>query len=166
MGKKQFTIEQIISKLREAEIFLSKGSTITAVCRSLGVSEQTYYRWRKLYGGMHKEQAKRLKELEQEISRTTVTDTDRELFDQLQRDIESYATQVGRKKEEARLVEEDLIDLDDKIASREKELDMLYQKNKGAREQEVLIYTYITAGSRAAQGQGYPAPTPAGPFVR
>jgi putative transposase len=69
MSKKQFTIEQIISKLREAEISLSKGSTITAVCRSLGVSEQTYYRWRKLYGGMHKEQAKRLKELEQENAR-------------------------------------------------------------------------------------------------
>ena len=69
MSKKQFTIEQIISKLREAEIGLSKGTRIAAVCRSLGVTEQTYYRWRKTYGGMRKDQAKRLKELEQENAR-------------------------------------------------------------------------------------------------
>lgn len=66
MSNKQFSIEQIITKLREAEISLSKGATIAIVCRSLGVTEQTYYRWRKLYGGMRKDQAKRLKELEQE----------------------------------------------------------------------------------------------------
>ncbi len=48
MSKKQFTIEQIITKLREAEVSLSKGATIAVVCRSLGVTEQTYYRWRKL----------------------------------------------------------------------------------------------------------------------
>jgi len=69
MGKRQFTVEQIITKLREAEVSLSKGATTGAVCRSLGVSEQTYYRWRKLYGGMRKDQAKRLKELEQENAR-------------------------------------------------------------------------------------------------
>jgi len=69
MSRKQFSIEQIITKLREAEISLSKGATIATVCRSLGVTEQTYYRWRKLYGGMRKEQAKRLKELEQENAR-------------------------------------------------------------------------------------------------
>jgi putative transposase len=69
MGKKQFTMEQIITKLREAEVSLSKGATTATVCRSLGVSEQTYYRWRKLYGGMRKDQAKRLKELEQENAR-------------------------------------------------------------------------------------------------
>jgi putative transposase len=69
MSKKQFTIEQIITKLREAEVSLSKGATIAVVCRSLGVTEQTYYRWRKLYGGMRKDQAKRLKELEQENAR-------------------------------------------------------------------------------------------------
>ena len=66
MSRKQFTIEQIITKLREAEVSLSKGATLAVVCRSLGVTEQTYYRWRKLYGGMRKDQAKRLKELEQE----------------------------------------------------------------------------------------------------
>ena len=69
MGKKQFTVEQIITKLREAEVSLSKGATTATVCRSLGVSEQTYYRWRKLYGGMKKDQAKRLKELELENTR-------------------------------------------------------------------------------------------------
>jgi putative transposase len=69
MSKKQFTIEQIISKLREAEIALSEGMTIAVVCRSLGVMEQTYYRWRKAFGGMRKDQAKRLKEFEQENAR-------------------------------------------------------------------------------------------------
>lgn len=69
MKRKQFTIEQIITKLREAEVSLSKGATISTVCRSLGVTEQTYYRWRKTYGGMRKEQAKRLRELEQENAR-------------------------------------------------------------------------------------------------
>jgi putative transposase len=69
MSRKQFTIEQIITKLREAEVSLSKGATMAMVCRSLGVTEQTYYRWRKLYGGMRKDQAKRLKELEQENAR-------------------------------------------------------------------------------------------------
>jgi len=69
MSRKQFTIEQIITKLREAEVSLSKGATMAVVCRCLGVTEQTYYRWRKLYGGMRKDQAKRLKELEQENAR-------------------------------------------------------------------------------------------------
>ena len=69
MKRKQFTIEQIITKLREAEVSLSKGATIATVCRSLGVTEQTYYRWRKDYGGMRKDQAKRLRELEQENAR-------------------------------------------------------------------------------------------------
>ena len=66
IGREQFTIEQIITKLREAEVSLSKGATTATVSRSPGVTEQTYYRWRKLYGGMRKDQAKRLKELEQE----------------------------------------------------------------------------------------------------
>jgi putative transposase len=52
MGKKQFIVEQIITKLREAEVSLSKRATTSTVCRSLRVSEQTYYRWRKLYGGL------------------------------------------------------------------------------------------------------------------
>jgi transposase-like protein len=69
MRKKGFTTEQIIKKLREAEVLLSKGETIGQVIRKLGVSDVTYYRWRKEYGGMQVDQAKRMKELEQENSR-------------------------------------------------------------------------------------------------
>lgn len=66
MKKKTFTPEQIIGKLREAEVLLSQGQTVGAVSRKLEVTEQTYYRWRKEYGGMQVEQARRLKELERE----------------------------------------------------------------------------------------------------
>lgn len=69
MGRKRFTPEQIIKKLREAEILMNKGQNVAEVIRKLGVSEQTYYRWRKEYGGMGAEQAKRLKELERENAR-------------------------------------------------------------------------------------------------
>jgi transposase-like protein len=69
MGRKNYTPEQIIRHLREAEILLGKGSNIAQACKKIGVSEQTYYRWRKEYGGMQVEQAKRLKELEKENSR-------------------------------------------------------------------------------------------------
>jgi putative transposase len=64
--KKGFTPEQIIKKLREAEVLLSRGEKVEQVIRKLGVSDVTYYRWRKEYGGMQIEQAKRLKELENE----------------------------------------------------------------------------------------------------
>jgi len=67
--KKGFTAEQIIKKLREAEVLISKGGTISQVIRKLGVSDVTYYRWRKEYGGMQIEQAKRLKDLENENAR-------------------------------------------------------------------------------------------------
>jgi len=63
MPRKHFTTEQIISKLREAEVLLSQGKTAVEVSRSLNISEQTYYRWRKEYGGMGTDQAHRLKEL-------------------------------------------------------------------------------------------------------
>jgi len=69
MEKKRFTAEQIISKLREAEVLQSSGLSIGEICRQLGVKEQTYYKWRKEYGGMRVDQAKRLKEVEQENSR-------------------------------------------------------------------------------------------------
>ena len=69
MSRKRFTPEQIISKLREAEIALSKGATVVSISRQLGVSEQTYYRWRKEYGGLKVSQAKRLKDLERENQR-------------------------------------------------------------------------------------------------
>jgi putative transposase len=69
MARKRFSPEQIITKLREAEVLLSKGRTVPRVVRKLEVSEQTYYRWRKAYGGMKVNQAKRLKELESENTR-------------------------------------------------------------------------------------------------
>jgi putative transposase len=67
--KKGYTAEQIINKLREAEILLSQGDTIASVSKKIGVSEFTYYRWRKEYGGLRVDQAHRLKELEQQNSR-------------------------------------------------------------------------------------------------
>ena len=69
MAKKGYTPEQIINKLREAEILLSQGNSIGEASREIGVSEQTYYRWRKEYGGMRVEQAKKLKTLEKENAR-------------------------------------------------------------------------------------------------
>jgi putative transposase len=67
--KKAFSAEQIIAKLREAEVLLSQGHKVGEISRKLGITEQTYYRWRREYGGMRIEQAKRLKELEKENSR-------------------------------------------------------------------------------------------------
>ncbi len=69
MPRKAYTAEQIISKLREAEILLSQGATLAVILKKIGVSDCTYYRWRKEYGGMRIDQAKRLKKLEQENSR-------------------------------------------------------------------------------------------------
>ena len=69
MARKRYTAEQIITKLREAEVELSKGQTTPQVCKKLGISDQTYYRWRKEYGGLRVDQAKRLKHLEHENAR-------------------------------------------------------------------------------------------------
>ena len=69
MARKRYTAEQIIGHLRQAEIRISEGKTVAEVVRELGVSEPTYYRWRKEYGGMEVEQLRRLKELEQENAR-------------------------------------------------------------------------------------------------
>ncbi len=66
MAKKSHSPEKIINKLREAEILLNQGATVGEASRKIGVTEQTYYRWRKEYGGMRIEQAKRLKDLEKE----------------------------------------------------------------------------------------------------
>ena len=66
MGRQRFTVESIVRKLREAEVELSRGQTVGQVSKKLGVCEQTYYRWRKEYGGIRIDQAKRLKELETE----------------------------------------------------------------------------------------------------
>ncbi len=69
MKRREFTPERIIAMLREAEVLLSQGSTAVEVARKLSITEQTYYRWRREYGGMRVEQAKRFKELEKEKTR-------------------------------------------------------------------------------------------------
>ena len=69
MARRVFKPEQIINKLREAEVLISQGSTIGEASRKIGVTEQTYYRWRREYGGMGVEQARRLRELEKENTR-------------------------------------------------------------------------------------------------
>jgi len=69
MSRKRHTPEQIISKLREAEVLIGQGKTTLEACKQIGVSEQTYYKWRKEYGGLRLDQAKRFKELERENAR-------------------------------------------------------------------------------------------------
>ena len=69
MARVRYTAEQIIGKLREAEVLLAKGGTAAQACKQIGVTEQTYYRWRREYGGLKVAQAKRLKELEKENAR-------------------------------------------------------------------------------------------------
>ena len=69
MARRRFTAEQIIGKLREAEVELARGKTVPEVVRKLGVTEQTYYRWRKQYGGMGTDQLKELKRLQKENER-------------------------------------------------------------------------------------------------
>ena len=66
MSRKRYTAEGIIAMLREAEVRLSQGEKIGLICKGLGISEQSYYRWRREYGGLKVDQAKRLKDLEKE----------------------------------------------------------------------------------------------------
>jgi transposase-like protein len=79
MAKKRHSTEQIVRKLREAEIHLAQGGTVRDVCKKLGITDQTYYRWRKEYGGLQMDQAKRLKELEKENGRLKRLVADKEL---------------------------------------------------------------------------------------
>jgi len=69
MPRKRYQVEEIIQKLREAEVLLSQGKNVAEACRQIGVTDQTYYRWRKEYGGVRTDQAKRLKELDRENAR-------------------------------------------------------------------------------------------------
>lgn len=69
MSKKRHTAEQIIGKLRESEVLFSQGQSVPEACKKIEISEQTYYRWRKEYGGIRLDQAKRFKELERENTR-------------------------------------------------------------------------------------------------
>ena len=69
MPRKRFKTEEIIQKFREAEVLLSQGRNVAEACRQISVTDQTYYRWRKEYGGVRTDQAKRLKELDRENAR-------------------------------------------------------------------------------------------------
>lgn len=69
MARKRYSVEQIVRKLREAEVLQGQGQTVEAICRKMGVSDATYYKWRKEYGGLKIDQARRFKELEKENSR-------------------------------------------------------------------------------------------------
>jgi len=68
-ARKRFTAEEIIGKLREAEVALANGKKLADICRQLGVTEVTYYRWRREFGGLKVDQARRLKDLERENAR-------------------------------------------------------------------------------------------------
>ena len=69
MSRKRFTAEQIIGYLREADVKVSQGMNVGQICREIGIAEQTYYRWRREYGGMKVDQARRLRDLEKENTR-------------------------------------------------------------------------------------------------
>jgi putative transposase len=69
MARKGFTAEQVINRLREAEIHINRGISVAEASRKIGITQQTYYRWRKEYGGLRIEQAKKLKSLEKENAR-------------------------------------------------------------------------------------------------
>ena len=90
MGKqKRRTPEQIIRKLRQAEVLSGQGKTIDHICRELGISDATYYKWRKDYGGMGMDQARRLKELEVENGRLKRVVADLSLDKQILKDVAS-----------------------------------------------------------------------------
>jgi transposase-like protein len=69
MARQRHTPEQIIGKLREAEVEIARGTAVAQACKAISVTEQTYYRWRKEYGGLKLDQARRLKDLEEENAR-------------------------------------------------------------------------------------------------
>ena len=90
MARKYFTPEQIICKLREAEILIAEGEPTAQAVRRIGVSEQTYYRWRKEYGGMQVDQARRLKALEKENIRLKRLVAEKELDIQILKEALAY----------------------------------------------------------------------------
>ena len=92
MGKKTHSAEQIIHKLRETEVLLGKGMPAKQVARKLGVCEQTYYRWRREYGGMRVDQAKRLKELERENTRLKRLVADLSLDNQILKEASEFSS--------------------------------------------------------------------------
>ena len=89
MGRVNYTPEQIVTKLRKVEVLCAQGSTIGEAVRQIGVSEQTYYKWRKQYGGMSTPDVKRLKELEKENARLKKLVADLSLDNAILKDINS-----------------------------------------------------------------------------
>ncbi len=89
MARRRHTAEEIIHKLREAEVALSQGKKVTQACKQLEVTEQTYYRWRKEYGGLRMDQAKRLRELERENARLKRLVADKALANSILREAAS-----------------------------------------------------------------------------
>jgi len=87
--KKRFSSEQIIAKLRQIEVQLAQGKSIALACKEAAISEQSYYRWRKEYGGLQIEQAKRLKDLERENARLRRLVADLSLEKQILKDVAS-----------------------------------------------------------------------------
>ncbi len=86
MPRKRHTPEQVINKLREAEVAISSGSTVAEACRQIGVTEQTFYRWRNTYGGLRIDQVKRLKQLETDNGRLKRAVADLTLDNQILRE--------------------------------------------------------------------------------
>lgn len=89
MGKQNYTVEQIIVKLREVELYCGQGMTVAEAVRKIEVTEQTYYRWRKAYGGMNTSDARRLKELEKENGRLKKLVADLSLDNAILKDVNS-----------------------------------------------------------------------------
>lgn len=89
MSRKRRTPEQIIRLLRQSEVLLGQGMTIDLMCRELGISDASYYKWRKEYGGMDMSQAKKLKALEQENNRLKRVVADLSLDNQILKDVAS-----------------------------------------------------------------------------
>ena len=89
MSKKHFSTEQVIMKLREIEVMVGQGETVAMACRHAGITEQTYYRWRKEYGGLKLDQAKKLKDLEKENARLKKLVADLSLDNAILREVSS-----------------------------------------------------------------------------
>jgi transposase-like protein len=106
MARKRYTPEQIIRKLRDAEVLIAEGMTAAEAARKIGVSEQTYYRWRKEYGGMQVEQAKRLKTLEQENVRLKRLGAEKELDIQILKEALELLSPAKRRRTITHICEE------------------------------------------------------------
>lgn len=95
MSRKRYSAEEIVNKLREADVLLSKGHTVARTCKQLGITDFTYYRWRREYGGMKTPQAKRLKELERENARLKRLLADAELDKAILREAANPSRRAG-----------------------------------------------------------------------